>query len=1031
MDTLSGSVSTFHIPSLHPKSHHLRSHLSHLIASSSTPITSKPESHHKATSTGYAVALLDVARCNNVLEVVERDVKRLSKWLCNDQLSAIVLVNPCVEKGEILKEIVKKGKFHKYLVKLVKLLVEKNKVEMLSEVLMEFGRIYDDLSGSANTQVVFVSCGVKIEEKQILGIARTVQKLSGAAKVKVMIICLNYVLEKSHHTWMHHHPLLHQIIPLLHELTSIDIIAPQGLTNFLQILYHEIKEANKLITDCSERSRFYILLNCRSIAKQIDDITKQISHALSCFSFASLNISFKIRDDISQLVSEMQNADFRVAMVEEEILEKIESGLQERNVDRIYANTLLVSIAKAIGVSTELPELRKEFSKLKSELENLHLRKHDNEAIHMDQMIALLERADAASSLEDRENKYLSKRQSLGMQPLEPLLSFVCPITKEVMVDPVETPSGHTFERSAIMKWLLEADEPVCPLTSTPLDTSMLRPNKTLRQSIEEWKERNTMITVASLKSRLLSGQEEEGNDDAKGIAKLENSIEPIVQFLGRRIGERKLAVALLLELSKCTTVRDCIGKVQGCILLLVTMLGNTDRQAAKDAKDVLDNLSYSDDNVVLMAKSNYFRHLLERLSSDSDHIKMTMAKTLGEMELTDHNKSSLAESGVLDEIIKKGAVPPLLDILYQQTSPQKLRELVAATIVHLALSTIPEGSHWTPVWMLESDDDISKLFSLINLTSPPLQQNILQAFHAMCLSPSANAVKSKLRECSAVQTLFQLCEVDNIILRPNAVKLLCCLTEDGDEATMLEHLTQTSLETLLKLSKTSDDEQEIASTLGIIANLPNSTQISEWLLQSENLPKIFSFLPDDVGTSLTIRRAAISLAQLSGSSPMLSRQIPKHQGFWCFSALPEEACPVHQGICTVESSFCLVEAGAIPPLIRVLRKPEPDVCEAALDALLTLINGEMLQNGCKVLAEANGMPVIIKLISSPSSSLQEKVLNSLQRIFHLVEYKQKYGASAQMPLVDLTQRRDSSLKSLAAKVLAQLNVLHNQSSYF
>lgn len=120
-----------------------------------------------------------------MLEVVERDVKRLSKWLCNDQLRAIVLVNPCVEKGEILKEIVKKGKFHKYLVKLVKLLVEKNKVEMLSEVLMEFGRFYDDVSGSANSQVVFVSCGEKIEENEILGIARTVQKLSGAAKVKV------------------------------------------------------------------------------------------------------------------------------------------------------------------------------------------------------------------------------------------------------------------------------------------------------------------------------------------------------------------------------------------------------------------------------------------------------------------------------------------------------------------------------------------------------------------------------------------------------------------------------------------------------------------------------------------------------------------------------------------------------------------------------------------------------------------------------------------------------------------------------
>ncbi|KAI3444376.1 hypothetical protein Pfo_001041 [Paulownia fortunei] len=973
------------------------------------------------------------------------------------------------------------------------------------------------------------------------------------AIIEIVVASDNVLIEKKSFAELSSY--LDRIIPLLHELNRKGISASEGLRNFVEILNHETKEAKKLIRDCSERNRFYLFVNCRSIAKHIEGITKEIGRAISCIPFASLNISLKIREDIDQLVSKMQNAEFRAAMAEEEILEKIESGIQERNIDRSYANNLLVSIAKAIGVSTDRSALKKEFDEFKSEIENLWLRKDKAEAIQMDQIIALLERADAASSLEDREKKYLTKRKSLGVQPLEPLMSFYCPITKEVMVDPVETPSGHTFERSAIVKWLSEADEPLCPMTLTPLDTSMLRPNKTLRQSIEEWKERNTMIIVATLKSKLSSGEEEEvlhsleqlkdlceqreihrewlimenyipslvellrvknrdirnqallilcllakDNDDAKErIAEVENSIEPIVQFLGRRIGERKLAVSLLLELSKCESVRDCIGKVQGCILLLVTMLSNTDPQAARDAKNVLDNLSYSDDNVILMAKNNYFKYLLQRLSSGSDHVKMTMAKTLGEMELTDHNKSSLVEVGVLDlllvlvshdvvemkilkkngqEIIKKGAVRPLLDILYRQTSSQRLRELVAATIVHLALSTIPEGSDLVPVLMLESDDDISELFSFINLTGPALQQNILRAFHAMCLSSSAAIVKSKLRECSAVQMLFQLCEIDDINLRANAVKLLCCLTEDGDEATIMDHVTQTSIETLLKIIKTSNDEEEIASTLGIIANLPKCTQISEWLLDSGNLPTIFGFLPDgkysihqkhqfienavgaicrltvqtslqlqkkvaeagiipllvkllEVGTSLTIKRAAISLAQLSGSSSGLSKQISRRQGFWCFSALPEAACPVHQGFCTVESSFCLLEAGAIAPLIWVLSKPDPRVCEAALDALLTLIDNERLQNGCKVLAEANAMPVIIKLISSPSAGLQEKVLNSLERIFRLVEYKQKYGPSAQMPLVDLTQSGNSSLKSLAAKILAQLNVLHDQSSYF
>lgn len=165
---------------------------------------------------------------------------------------------------------------------------------------------------------------------------------------------------------------------------------------------------------------------------------------------------------------------------------------------------------------------------------------------------------------------------------------------------------------------------------------------------------------------------------------------------------------------------------------------------------------------------------------SGSDQVKMTMARTLGDMELTDHKKAALVESGVLDlllvlvshddvemkiaavqallnlsslekngqEIINKGAVHPFLDILYRQTSSQKLRELVAATIVNLALSTISkEGSDSVPVLMLETDDDISELFSFSTMTVPPLQQQIFRAFHAMCLSPSADKVKSKLRE--------------------------------------------------------------------------------------------------------------------------------------------------------------------------------------------------------------------------------------------------------------------------------------------
>ncbi|XVE73666.1 hypothetical protein DITRI_Ditri11bG0137100 [Diplodiscus trichospermus] len=957
---------------------------------------------------------------------------------------------------------------------------------------------------------------------------------------------------------------LERIVPVLKELNKKYISTSESLNNAIQILNREIKAARQLTLECSTKSKVYLLMNSRGIVRRLEGTIREISRALSLLPLTSLELSSAIVVEIGNLCDSMQKAEFKSAIAEEEILEKIETGIQERNADRSYANHLLVLIAEAVGIPTERSALKKEFEDFKSEIESVRLRKDKAEAIQMDQIIALLGRADAASSPKEKEMKYFTKRKSLGSQPLEPLQSFYCPITREVMLDPVETSSGQTFERSAIEKWFTEGNN-LCPLTMTPLDTSVLRPNKTLRQSIEEWKDRNTMITIASMKPNLISGDEEEvlnclgqlkdlceqrdqhkewvilenyipvliqllggknrdirnhvlvmlhiltkDSDDAKDrVAKVDGAIEYVVRSLGRRVDERRLAVALLLELSKYNVLRNNIGKVQGCILLLVTMASGDDNQAARDAEEILENLSFSDENITKMARANYFKHLLQRLSTGPEDVKLIMATTVAEMELTDHNKVVLLEGGALGpllhwvsyggmmksvavkalrnlstvpknglQMIKEGALRPLLELLRLSPSSPTLREQVAETIMHLAVSTMSQESNETPVSLLESDEDIFMLFSLINLTGPEVQQNILQMFHALCQSPSAANIKTKLTQCSALQVLVQLCERNTENVRPNAVKLFCCLVNGGDEATILEHVDQKCLETLLGIIQSSNDEEEVASAVGIISNLPENAQITQWLVDAGAIPIIFHLLRHgrhndfhrgqlvenavgaicrftaptnlewqkkaaeagvipvlvhllDSGTTLAKIRAATSLARFSLSSIKLSQVIQKRKVFWCLSAPPETSCQVHGGICSVESSFCLVEADAVQPLVRVLEESDPGVCEASLDALLTLIEGERLQSGSKVLAQANAINPMIKFLSSPSLSLQEKALHAMERIFRLPEFKKKYGPAAQMPLVDLTQRGNSSMKSLSARILAHLNVLHDQSSYF
>ncbi|MDV3166679.1 MAG: ATP synthase F1 subunit delta ['Waltheria sp.' little leaf phytoplasma] len=147
------------------------------------PAPSSPYDHQKPAC-GYAAALLDIAQCNNSLDEVQKDVQKFSKLLRNDQIQAF-LSDPMVgerEKGKAAKELAVKGKFNRHLVRLLKMLIERNKLEIVSEVLGEFERIHDELS---ETKQVWISSDKEIEKHILVRIARRVQKLTGAVKVKV------------------------------------------------------------------------------------------------------------------------------------------------------------------------------------------------------------------------------------------------------------------------------------------------------------------------------------------------------------------------------------------------------------------------------------------------------------------------------------------------------------------------------------------------------------------------------------------------------------------------------------------------------------------------------------------------------------------------------------------------------------------------------------------------------------------------------------------------------------------------------
>lgn len=65
---------------------------------------------------------------------------------------------------------------------------------------------------------------------------------------------------------------------------------------------------------------------------------------------------------------------------------------------------------------------------------------------------------------------------------------FICPISLEIMRDPVTLSTGITYDRESIEKWLSNRKNSTCPMTKLPISSdSDLTPNHTLRRLIQSW----------------------------------------------------------------------------------------------------------------------------------------------------------------------------------------------------------------------------------------------------------------------------------------------------------------------------------------------------------------------------------------------------------------------------------------------------------------------------------------------------------------------------------------------------------------
>ncbi|XP_066394775.1 U-box domain-containing protein 44-like [Miscanthus floridulus] len=286
------------------------------------------------------------------------------------------------------------------------------------------------------------------------------------------------------------------------------------------------------------------------------------------------------------------------------------------------------------------------------------------------------------------------------------LSAFVCPITMQVMRDPVVIETGHAFEREAIARWFSECRDlgrgPCCPITMREVHRADLRPVLALRAAIEEWTDRQQrdelrracqwltkdatekeavralgcvvrgwsggrvgrrtvrdegMIPMvggmlrsgsAMVRLKALEAIQEfarETDQDREAVSE-GDTIRTIIKFIDcEDCQEREFAVSALCDLSKSELVCGKISELNGAVLILGKVSGSKadNPTIAEKAERTLGNLDRCENNAVQMAENGRLEPLLNLLIEGSPEKQLLMASSLEKIVLSNDLKILVA----------------------------------------------------------------------------------------------------------------------------------------------------------------------------------------------------------------------------------------------------------------------------------------------------------------------------------------------------------------------------------------------------
>lgn len=498
------------------------------------------------------------------------------------------------------------------------------------------------------------------------------------------------------------------LVPLLEEIMELDTPISGVALDCLVELRKALLAAKKLLKNCCYGSKLYLALESEAVMSRFHAVYDKLNLALEGMPYDELGISVEVKEQVELMRMQLKRAKRRTDSQDIELamdMMVVLSRKDNRNADSAILERLAIKLE--LHSITDLTEETLAVRKLVKQ-------RGGRSPENIQQIVDLLGKLKQITGVGERialdgpvSSKSLRRCQS-SFIPHE----FLCPITLEIMTDPVIVASGQTFERESIGKWL-DSNHRTCPKTGQNLDHLSLAPNFALKNLILQWCEENNFelpekppyigsdgpttelmkeisVLIQNLSSCLLEVQREaivkirmlsKENPDNRVLIADGGGIPPLVQLLSHPNSKiQEHTVTALLNLSIDEANKRLIAR-EGAIPAIIEVLQNGTDEARENSAAALFSLSVLDENKELVGTLNGIPPLVHLLQHGTFRGKKDAATALFNLSLSPNNKS---------RAIKAGIIAPLLHLL----EDKNLGMIDEALSILLLLASHPDGQN-------------------------------------------------------------------------------------------------------------------------------------------------------------------------------------------------------------------------------------------------------------------------------------------------------------------------------------------------